>query len=95
MPAIPQCTQAAGVDLYVADRFIGWQETALRLLALHLKDDSDVASFGKLTGPLLEEVRARDVGGGMSDAELKRTIIPFAKFHWAEALEGGKQVSHT
>lgn len=28
----------------------------------------------------------------MSEAELKRSIIPFAKFHWGEALEGGKQV---
>ena len=79
------------MDLYVADRFIGWQETALQVMSLHLTDSSDVASFGKLTGPLLDEVRRKDVSGGMSEAELKRTIIPFAKFHWTEALEGGKQ----
>lgn len=84
--------QAAKVDLYVADRFIGWQETALQFMALHLTDGSDAGSFGKLTSPLLEEVRSKNVGGGMSEAELKRTVIPFAKFHWTEALEGGKQV---
>ena len=83
--------QAAGVHIHVADRFIGWQETALQFMARHLTDSSDVAGFGKLTAPLLEEVRRKDVGGGMSEAELKRTIIPFAKFHWSEALEGGKQ----
>ena len=83
--------QAARVVLHVADRFIGWQETALQFMGLHLSDTSDVASFGKLTAPLLEEVRRRDMGAGMSEAELKRTVIPFAKFHWTEALEGGKQ----
>ncbi|KAK9795569.1 hypothetical protein WJX73_002580 [Symbiochloris irregularis] len=84
--------QVVAVDVYVADRFIGWQETALQFMALHLSDGSDVAGFGKLTGSLLEEIRTKDVGGGMSDADLKRTVIPFAKFHWSEALEGGKQM---
>ena len=49
--------QAAAVDLYVADRFIGWQETALQFMALHLTDGSNAGSFGKLTGPLLDEVQ--------------------------------------
>lgn len=53
--------QAARVDVYVADRFIGWQETALQFMALHLTDASDAASFGKLTGPLLEEVSSKQI----------------------------------
>lgn len=42
--------QVVAADVYVADRFIGWQETALQFMALHLSDSSDVAAFGKLTG---------------------------------------------
>ena len=88
------CTQAGGnCELYVADKYVGWQEATLNFLAS--KFDAKTRSFpATWVKEVTEAVKASGRAGDMSDKALKQTVIPFAKVKADEAQKGGAQVSN-
>lgn len=83
--------QVTGCELYVADRYVGWQEATLNFLASQF--DSKTRSFpATWVKEVTEAVKASGKAGDMSDKALKQTVIPFAKVKADEAQKGGAQV---
>ena len=83
--------QVTGCELYVADRYVGWQEATLNFLASQF--DSKTRSFpATWVKELTEAVKVSGKAGDMSDKALKQTVIPFAKVKADEAQKGGAQV---
>ena len=83
--------QVTGCALYVADRYVGWQEATLNFLASQF--DSKTRSFpATWVKEVTEAVKVSGKAGDMSDKALKQTVIPFAKVKADEAQKGGAQV---
>lgn len=83
--------QVKGCELYVADRYIGWQEATLNFLASQF--DAKTRGFPSTwVKEVTEAVKASGKAGDMNDKALKQTIIPFAKVKVDEAQKGGAQV---
>ena len=83
--------QVARADVYVALRYGGWQEAALKALAVGFDSRSREFPASALKD-VLEAVQASGTAGGMPDKALKQTVIPFAKLKMGEAQSGGAQV---
>ena len=82
--------QVKGCELYVADRYIGWQEATLNFLASQF--DAKTRGFPPTwVKEVTEAVKASGKAGDMNDKALKHTIIPFAKVKVDEAQKGGAQ----
>ena len=80
-----------GCELYVADRYIGWQEATLNFLASQF--DAKTRGFPSTwVKEVTEAVKASGKAGDMNDKALKQTVIPFAKVKVDEAQKGGAQV---
>jgi len=83
--------QVTGCELYVADRYTGWQEATLNFLASQF--DAKTRSFPSTwVKEVTEAVKATGKAGDMNDKALKQTVIPFAKVKADEAQQGGAQV---
>ena len=80
-----------GCELYVADRYVGWQEATLNFLASQF--DAKTRGFpSSWVKEVTEAVKASGQAGDMNDKALKQTVIPFAKVKVDEAQKGGAQV---
>ncbi|BDA46666.1 Leucine-tRNA ligase, cytoplasmic [Coccomyxa sp. Obi] len=81
-------------DVYVAERYGGWQEVALN----SLKAQFDAATKGfrgemkDVQNAVTEAVKASGTAGALNDKALKGLVIPFAKLKADEATKGGLQV---
>ncbi|KAF8060524.1 leucine--tRNA ligase [Scenedesmus sp. PABB004] len=87
-PLPPKVTHGA---VWVAERFVGWQEAVLR--ALQSQYDASARAFAPdAAAAVLEAVRgvAGDVAGG--EKALKQLAMPFAKYKMEEAARGGAAV---
>ena len=83
--------QVKGCELYLADRYIGWQEATLNFLASQF--DAKTRGFPSTwVKEVTEAVKASGQAGDMNDKALKQTVIPFAKVKVDEAQKGGAQV---
>ena len=90
--AVIASLQVKGCELYVADRYIGWQEATLNFLASHF--DAKTRGFPSTwVKEVTEAVKASGQAGDMNDKALKQTVIPFAKVKVDEAQKGGAEVS--
>eukprot|EP00884_Botryococcus_braunii_P021860 jgi/Botrbrau1/8358/Bobra.0046s0019.1 len=87
-PAPGKMTRA---DIYVAEKFGGWQEVVLNKLAAEFSAES--RSFPpSVFESVLQEVKASGLAGDLPDKAMKQTVIPFAKFKMEEATKGGPQL---
>ncbi len=78
-------------ELYVAEKFVGWQEAAL--LALQQQFSAASRTFPKdAPGAVIEAVKADPSMAGVPDKQLKQQVMPFVKFKMDEAVKGGAQV---
>lgn len=78
-------------DIFVAERFIGWQEKVL--LALQAGFDSKTKTFSSdVNAKVLEEVKGDEAVATLGEKQLKQMVMPFAKFKMEEAVKGGAQV---
>ena len=88
---MPQVVRA---DVYVAERYGGWQEVVLNSLADQF-DEGKKDFKGELKdvqNTVVEAVKASGTAGAINDKALKGLVIPFAKLKIDEAKKGGKQV---
>lgn len=87
--------QVVRADVYVAERYGGWQEVALN----SLKAQFDAATKGfrgemkEVQTAVTEAVKASGTAGALNDKALKGLVIPFAKLKADEATKGGLQVT--
>lgn len=87
--------QVLRADVYVAERYGGWQEVALN----SLKAQFDAATRGfrsemrDVQSAVTEAVKASGTAGALNDKALKGLVIPFAKLKADEATKGGLQVN--
>jgi len=78
-------------DIFVAERFVGWQEKAL--LALQAAYQPATNDFPRdVYDRVVAGVKADDSLAGKSDKEIKAAVLPFAKFKVEEAVKAGRQV---
>lgn len=86
--------QVVRADVYVADRYGGWQEVALTALAEHF--DAAAKRFpGDLKdvqNAVVDAVKASGTATAANDKALKGLVIPFSKLKAEEATKGGSQV---
>lgn len=79
-------------DVYVVDRFGGWQAKVLGLLA-RLFDDAARAFPADALPQVLAAISADpDLAAGANAKALKQMVMPFAKYKCEQAVSGGKQV---
>jgi hypothetical protein len=87
----PPAVKITRGELFVADRFIGWQEAAL--LALQGQFDAAAGTFPKdAPAAALAAIQADPSVAGTPDKALKQLAMPFVKFMMEGAAKGGAQV---
>jgi len=78
-------------DMFVAERFGGWQEGVL--LALQGAFNKETKSFPPdVINRVVEAMKVHESMAGKSEKEVKATTLPFAKLKVEEATKGGLQV---
>ncbi len=82
-------------DVYVAERYGGWQEVALNSLKAQFNAASKGfgAEMKEVQNAVIEAVKASGTAGALNDKALKGLVIPFAKLKADEATKGGLQVN--
>lgn len=90
VPAAP--VRITRADVFIAQRFVGWQEAVLHALAANF--DSATREFvPTVFDAAVEAARGDEVAAaGRNDKQLKALVLPFAKFKMQEAAIGGAQV---
>eukprot|EP00195_Chlamydomonas_chlamydogama_P014672 CAMPEP_0202900896 /NCGR_PEP_ID=MMETSP1392-20130828/12094_1 /ASSEMBLY_ACC=CAM_ASM_000868 /TAXON_ID=225041 /ORGANISM="Chlamydomonas chlamydogama, Strain SAG 11-48b" /LENGTH=1103 /DNA_ID=CAMNT_0049587353 /DNA_START=121 /DNA_END=3432 /DNA_ORIENTATION=- len=87
----PAALKVTHGDIFVAERFIGWQEKTL--LALQTAFDPKTKTFSPdANAKVLEAVKEDPAAASMNEKQLKQMAMPFAKFKMEEAVAGGAQV---
>ncbi len=88
-------TQVVRADVYVAERYGGWQEVVLNSLAAQFDACSKDfrGELREVQNAVVEAVKASGTAGALADRALKGLVIPFAKLKVDEAKKGGLQVS--
>ncbi|GAX85489.1 hypothetical protein CEUSTIGMA_g12905.t1 [Chlamydomonas eustigma] len=78
-------------DIFVAERFIGWQEKAL--LSLQQSYDTSTKSFkSEAQSIVLDAVKDDEAVNSLNDKQQKQLVMPFAKFKMEEVAKAGPQV---
>jgi hypothetical protein len=86
-----QQQKVTGVQVFIGERFIGWQEAVLGALQQSFEPGS--RSFGgEVFGAALEAAKATEGLSGLGEKQVKSTVMPFVKFKMEEAQKGGAQV---
>jgi len=87
-PAAPPPPKVTRADIYVAERFVGWQETTLRALARTF--DAGTNTFAKDSlSEVMAAIKAEPGLANENEKALLKTVMPFAKFMMEKAARAG------
>ena len=78
-------------DIFVAERFIGWQEKLLDSLRSSFDPKSKVFS-SDAHAKVIDAVKGDEGLSTLNDKQLKQLVMPFTKFKIEEVATGGSQV---
>jgi len=88
--AEPPAQRVVKGTIFVAERFVGWQEVTLMALAkAYQPATKDFAS--DVFSQVVTAVKADDSMAGKSEKDVKSAVLPFAKFKMEEAVKVGRQ----
>ena len=80
-------------QVFVGERYIGWQEAVLLVLQRCYSGPSKGFSSNVMS-EVLQAVKSTEGMEGLDDKRLKSLVMPFTKYKMEEAQEGGLQVRH-
>jgi len=90
-PAGPPPPKVTSATVYIADRFVGWQETVLQALATAYDTSSN--GFPKTAvNEVMAAVKADPKLAGENEKALMKMVMPFAKFMMEKATVAGPAV---